>query len=211
MDRQLQEGYSHFLENYFENHKELFENITNQQSPDTMLVTCSDSRINPALLLNAQPGELFIVRNIGNSIPPFEPAKGSTQAAVEYGVNALNIKKLVILGHSNCGACAHLYHQHKDGEPKLIHVDEWLKYLQPAKGSAILEVSNSTIDKNIFEVTEKHNVVLSLQRLMTYPYIQQRIENGQIELIGWWYNIGTGEIENYNYSTHQFEKINPVN
>ena len=206
MDKEHKEGYSHFLNNYFENNKELFASITNRQNPDTMLVTCSDSRINPALLLHAKPGELFIIRNIGNVIPPFQPEKGSTQAAVEYGINALNIKKLIILGHSNCGACAHLYHEQTKDDPNLIHVDEWLKYLEPAKGSAVLEV-NSDHSKNIFEVTEKHNIVLSLQRLMTYPYIQKHIEEGTLELIGWWYNIGSGELENYDFSTHQFSKI----
>ncbi len=147
-----------------------------------MMITCSDSRINPALLLNAQPGELFITRNIGNVVPSYL-IEGSTQAAIEYAVNVLNIPKIIVLGHSNCGACAHMYHEPKEDEPILSHVDEWLKNIVPAKSAAMLEEHQDS-SKNIFELTAKHNVVVSLQRLMEYPYIQERLVKNKISLEG---------------------------
>ncbi|MCK4441664.1 MAG: alpha/beta hydrolase, partial [Sulfurovaceae bacterium] len=174
MEKLQKEGYDTFLNQYFKKNTELFANLSKKQKPHTLMITCSDSRINPALLLNAHPGELFIARNIGNVVPPYLPAKGSTQAAIEYAVNALNIPKIVILGHSNCGACAHMYHKQKENDPDLPHVEQWLQYMVPAKNAAMLEV-NANHHKNIFELTEKHNVVVSLQRLMEYPYIQTKL------------------------------------
>ena len=206
MEKLQKEGYSAFLNEYFKKNSKLFNRLSKSQKPHTMMITCSDSRINPALLVNAQPGELFIARNIGNVVPSYQPASGSTQAAIEYAVNALNIPKIIILGHSNCGACAHMYHQPNENEPDLPHVDNWLKYLIPAKSSAMLEVHQDS-SKNIFELTEKHNVVVSLQRLMEYPYIQDRLIKDKITLEGWWFDIGTGKVEVYNFSTRNFEPV----
>jgi carbonic anhydrase len=205
MEQLQKEGYSTFLNQYFKNNSELFSNLSKQQKPHTMMITCSDSRINPALLLNAKPGELFIARNIGNVVPAYQPTKGSTQAAIEYSVNVLNIPKIVILGHSNCGACAHMYNEPKEGDIPLPHVEKWLENIIPAKSAAMLEV-HANHNKNIFELTEKHNVVVSLQRLMEYPYIQNRLLQHKISLEGWWYDIGTGKVEIYNFNTRQFEE-----
>ncbi len=206
MEKLQKQGYSAFLNQYFKENAELFSNLSKRQKPHTMMITCSDSRINPALLLNAKPGELFITRNIGNVVPPYLPAKGSTQAAIEYAVNVLNIPKIVILGHSNCGACAHMYHQTKKNEQSLLHVESWLQYIVPAKSAAMLEV-HANHNKNIFELTEKHNVVSSLQRLMEYPYIQNRLVDNKISLEGWWYDIGTGKVEIYNFDKRDFESV----
>ena len=206
MEKLQKEGYSTFLNEYFKKNSELFSKLSKQQKPHTMMITCSDSRINPALLLNAKPGELFITRNIGNVVPSYQPAKGSTQAAIEYAVNVLNIPKIIVLGHSNCGACAHMYHEPKENEKKLQHVEEWLKYLIPAKSAAMLEVHQDS-SKNIFELTEKHNVVISLQRLMEYPYIQEKLVKDEISIEGWWFDIGSGKVEVYNFSKRDFVPI----
>jgi len=206
MDKWQKEGYKTFLNDYFNENRELFEELANQQHPETMLITCSDSRINPALLLNAKPGELFITRNIGNVVPPYLPSRGSTQAAIEYAVNVLNVKRIVILGHSNCGACAHMYHEHKEGEPHLEHVESWLKYIIPAKSAAMLEV-HADHKKNIFELTEKNNVIISMQRLMEYPYIQTRLIKDEIVIEGWWYDIGSGRVECYDFANKEFKSI----
>ncbi len=203
MDKLQKDGYNKFLKNYFKHNKDLFKRLSNTQKPDTMIITCSDSRINPALLLDAKPGELFVIRNIGNVVPPYQPELGSTQAAIEYAVNVLNVKKIVVLGHSNCGACAHMYHEHKENEPELKHVDHWLKHIEIAKSAAMLEI-HADENKNLFELTEKHNIVSSLRRLMGYPYVQKRLINKKIDIIGWWYDIGTGSVEVYDFNSRHF-------
>ncbi len=206
MDKLQKEGYSKFLKKYFEHNKELFETLSTMQKPDTMIITCSDSRINPALILDAQPGKIFISRNIGNVVPPYQPSLGSTQAAIEYAVNVLNVKKIVVLGHSNCGACAHLYHEYQESEPALDHVDDWLQNINTAKSAAMLEV-HADERKNLFELTEKHNIVSSLRRLMEYPYVQERLIKKEIDLIGWWYDIGSGTVELYDFNTRHFSPV----
>ena len=206
MDKLQKEGYSKFLNDYFAKNQDLFDQLSRGQNPDTLLITCSDSRINPALLLNAEPGDLFIVRNIGNSVPHYQPNKGSTQAAIEYALGVLKVKKVVILGHSNCGACAHLYHEHSESDPDLPHVDHWLKNLEPAKNAAMLDV-HADPSRNIFEMTEKHNVVISLRRMMGYPEVQERLSNNDLAIYGWWYDIGTGKVEHYNHNANAFEKV----
>jgi carbonic anhydrase len=130
------------------------------------------------------------------------------QSAIEYAVNALKIPNIVILGHSNCGACKHLYHQksEKDENIDLSHVDEWLTLAYPAKHNAILECLHNP-NKNRAEITEKNNILLSIERLMTYPYIVEALESKSLEIHGWWYNVGTGDLEVYDYATKEFSKI----
>jgi carbonic anhydrase len=202
------EGYKKFRKEYFKNNKKLFDELAMGQKPHTMIITCSDSRVAPTKLLSAKPGELFIARNIGNIVPPYNRTKGATQAAIEYAVNALKIKDLVILGHSACGACAHLYHKHQEGDEKieLRNVEEWLTFAYPAKHDAMLECYNDS-SKNRAEITEKNNITLSIQRLMTYPYIVEALEKNEISIHGWWYDIGSGDLEMYDYKSKRFLKV----
>jgi carbonic anhydrase len=202
------DGYKKFKREYFKDNKKLFDELAEGQKPHTMIITCSDSRVSPVKILSATPGELFIARNIGNIVPPYEVTKGATQSAIEYAVNALKVPNLVILGHSSCGACAHLYHEKDESEEhvELSHVNEWLTLAYPAKHNAILEcLHNPTRSRS--EVTEKNNIQLSIQRLMTYPYIVKALENRTLEIHGWWYDVGTGDLEVYDYSTKNFKKL----
>jgi len=207
MEKMIKDGYKTFLNEYFKENEELFKELEGGQSPHTMVITCSDSRVNPALIFNAEPGELFIARNIGNVVPSYEEyIGGATQAAIEYAVNALNIPRIAIIGHSHCGACAHMYHEPKEDEESLPHIDNWLKHIIPAKNAAMLEV-HSDHKKNIFELTEKNNVVVSLQRLMEYPYIQTKLLNDEIELVGLWYDFVTGDVQEYDFVSKQFKSM----
>jgi len=202
------DGYKKFKTEYYEKHKDLFDNLINNQTPHTMVITCSDSRVQPSRILSAKAGDLFITRNIGNIVPPYEQTQGATQAAIEYAVNVLKVEHIVILGHSNCGACKHMYHIKTEEESniELSHVDDWLKLAYPAKNSSLLECFvDNTKDKN--EITEKNNIQLSVQRLMSYPYIIDALEKQKIQLHGWWYDIGTGEMQVYDYATRMFEPI----
>lgn len=201
------EGYKKFKKAYFKDNKKLFDELSTGQQPHTMIIACSDSRVAPIKLLSSKPGELFIARNIGNIVPPYDKTQGSTQAAIEYAVNALKIKDLVILGHSACGACAHLYHDKtQDNNTELAHVEEWLELAYPAKHDAMLECSNNP-KKNRAEITEKNNITLSIQRLMTYPYIVEALENNELNIHGWWYDIGSGDLEVYDYGSKKFLKV----
>lgn len=198
-------GYKRFKKEYFTDNQELFDSLSKGQEPHTMVITCSDSRVDPSKLLSTTPGDIFITRNIGNIVPLYETTKGATQAAIEYAVNALKVQHIIVLGHSACGACAHLYHEtnEDDNHVELTHVENWLKIAYPAKYDAMLECLNDK-SKNRAEITEKNNIKLSLQRLMTYPYIVKALENKTLHIQGWWYDIQRGTLEVYNYETKEF-------
>jgi len=202
------DGYKKFKKVYFKDNKKLFDELAEGQNPHTMIITCSDSRVSPVKILSATPGELFIARNIGNIVPPYEVTKGATQSAIEYAVNALKVPNLIILGHSSCGACAHLYHDKTKEEEhiELSHVDEWLTLAYPAKYNAMLEYLYNP-NKNRAEITEKNNIQLSVQRLMSYPYIVKALENKTLDIHGWWYDIRTGDLEVYDYGSRNFRKV----
>jgi carbonic anhydrase len=201
-------GYKKFKKVYFKDNKKLFDELAEGQKPHTMVITCSDSRVSAEKILSAKPGELFIARNIGNIVPPYEVTKGATQSAIEYAINALQVPNLVILGHSSCGACAHLYHEKIETEKhiELRHVEDWLTLAYPAKYNAMLEYLHNPT-KNRAEITEKNNIQLSIQRLMTYPYIVKALENKTLEIHGWWYDIRSGNLEVYDYGSKSFQKI----
>jgi len=201
-------GYKEFKRKFFKDNKKLFKELAEGQNPHTMVITCSDSRVDPTQILSATPGELFIARNIGNIVPTYETTQGATQSAIEYAVNSLKVEHLVILGHSSCGACKHLYHEITEGDEhvELSHVDAWLKHAYPAKHNAILECLKNP-EKDRGEVTEKNNIQLSIQQLMTYPYIVEALENKTLDIHGWWYNIGKGDLEIYDYGSKQFVKV----
>lgn len=200
------EGYSEFRSKYYADNKNLFSNLAEGQSPHSMVITCSDSRVSASKILSAKPGDLFVAKNIGNIVPPYKVTKGATQAAIEYAVNALKIKHIIILGHSSCGACEYLYHEPIEGETKLIHVDEWIELAYLAKNASILEC-HADKSKIRSEVTEKNNIKLSLERLISYPYIVKALTKNEIQLHGWWYDIGSGDLEVYNQATKNFEKV----
>jgi len=202
------DGYRKFKKEYFKDNKKLFKELAEGQKPHSMIITCSDSRVSLSRILSATPGELFIARNIGNIVPPYEVTKGATQSAIEYAVNALHVEDLIVLGHSACGACEHLYHKKIDDkeEVELSHVEEWLTLAAPAKHNALLECIHFP-KRDRAEITEKNNIILSIQRLMTYPYVVQGLEDKTLEVHGWWYNVGTGDLEVYDYGEKDFKKV----
>ena len=208
MEKVHLEGYRQFKSEYVGENQALFEALGQGQSPHTMVITCSDSRVEPATILGSSPGDLFIAENIGNMVPEYDALLGdSTQAALEYGIVALKVEHLIILAHSSCGACAHLYHEPQEGEPELKHVDKWLEQLQPAKQASMLEMlADGT--KNRAEVTEKNNLELTLARLMTYPYIVEAVEKGELKIHGWWYHVGTGAVKVYDQANKTFSQAN---
>lgn len=207
MEKVHLDGYRRFKSEYVEENRELFDALGRGQNPHTMVITCSDSRVEPAIILGAKPGDLFIAENIGNMVPEHDALVGdSTQAALEYGIIALKVQHLIILAHSSCGACAHLYHEPQEGEKELIHVKKWLEQLHPAKHASMLELQADS-SKSSSEITEKNNLILSLGRLMTYPYIVEAVEKGELKIHGWWYHVGTGAMEIYDQATKTFSQV----
>ena len=206
MSEKLFRGVLNFKHEDFEAHKELFKELKEGQKPHTFYIGCSDSRIVPNLITKTLPGEIFVVRNIANIVPPFELNEGTlkcTAAILEYAVKYLEVENILVCGHSNCGGLKALFYPPEKLE-KLPFVKKWLEIIDDVK-----EAVESVTDPKLREwEIEQLNVIKQLDNLMTYPFVKERVESGKLNLIGWYYIIETGEVYNYNKEKNEFEIIN---
>lgn len=186
-----------FHSDYFPGHQQRFQDLVAQgQHPKTLFIGCSDSRLVPYLLTGAGPGELFVVRNVGAFIPPYDQSHGlhGTMAAIEFAVLSLEVERIVVCGHSHCGAIRAAY----EGAPEeAVALREWLKLAS----EALLPVQPCT---EALRRTEQRAVVLQLERLMGYPMVARRVEAGKLTLHGWHYVIEDGEIHVFDAQQGDF-------
>ena len=207
MPSQLISGAIKFMEENFAEHAELFGTLANKQKPHTLFIGCSDSRVVPSLITSTLPGELFVVRNIANVVPPYRVSEEyiSTTAAIEYALYSLNIKNIIVCGHSNCGGCAALFYDTKKLE-KIPNVVRWLNLMQPVKDQ-ILKIPNLNADKREW-IAERLNIINSMQNLLSFPGIKEGSESGEVKIYGWHYVIETGELFNYDEKEAHFTLLN---
>lgn len=186
-----------FHSDYFPRHQQRFQDLVSQgQRPKTLFIGCSDSRLVPYLLTGTGPGELFIVRNVGAFIPPYDGSHGlhGTMAAIEFAVLSLNVERIVLCGHSHCGAIRAAY----EGVPdEAVALKSWLKLAS----DALLPMQPCD---EVLRRTEQRAVVLQLERLMAYPMVRPRVEQGHLSLHGWYYVIEDGEVHVFDAEQGDF-------
>lgn len=204
----LLKGIIKFREIDFEEHKELFGLLSKEQNPHTLFIGCSDSRLIPQLITQTLPGELFVIRNIANIVPPYHESEEylSTTSSIEYAVNVLEIENIVVCGHSNCGGCKSLYAS-DEVLNKIPHTKKWLELAVEAKVKVSAVVAEEEVDKREW-MTEQINIVEQLKNLLTYPFIREKVLQGTLTLEGWYYIIETGEVFIYNKENGLFEIAN---
>jgi carbonic anhydrase len=193
-------GVSRFQTEVFPRNRELFDHLAHTQKPRVLFLTCSDSRVNPNLITQTGPGDLFICRNIGNIVPPHGAQDGSVGAVVEYAVGALGVEHVILCGHSGCGAMKGLL---KPEDVKdLPRVAAWLRYAENARLTAATghqehsgEASAEPSADALLRLTTQRNVEVQLDHLRTYPRVAEGVAAGKLALHGWYYDIGTGEID----------------
>lgn len=203
----LFKGYMKFRSEDFASHRELFQSLGRKQAPHTLFIGCSDSRVVPNLITNTHPGELFIVRNVANIVPPYRQTEEyvATTSAVEYAVQALKVDTIVICGHSNCGGCAAMNQAPEELE-HLPHVRKWLEVSQEVRGRVDkLMTGDSPAEREW--LTEQVNILVQMRNLLTYPYIRDKYDRGELNIYGWHYIIETGEIFSFNDESQLFELI----
>ncbi|WP_414583577.1 carbonic anhydrase [Scytonema sp. PCC 10023] len=204
--KRLIAGFHEFHDNYFITHREFFEHLSHGQTPDVLLITCSDSRIDPNLITQTQPGELFVIRNIGNIIPPYGTPNGGEGAGIEYAVQALDIKDVVVCGHSHCGAMKGLL-QIGNLAHQMPLVYDWLRhYGEPTRRLVLDNYKDYPSDK-LLKIAIEQNVLTQIENLETYPVIRSRLHSGQLTLHAWIYEIESGEVFTYDASTRQFKLL----
>lgn len=194
-----------FMEEGFLEHKELFESLQHAQDPQVLFISCADSRVVPNLITNSLPGDLFTVRNIANIVPPYHVSDEflATTSAIEYAINILKVKTIIVCGHSDCGGCSAVY-QDESKFKNTPNVRQWIRLLEPIK-QEVLKISNNPA--KIAWLTERLNVINSLENLLTYPDVKERMERGELELYGWHYIIETGEIFSYDLESESFKLL----
>lgn len=197
----LVRGVHVFQNYYFQENRELFEALAHGQQPDTLLITCSDSRIQPGILMNASPGELFIIRNAGNLVPPVGTPNGGEAATIEYAVEVLRVPHIIVMGHSHCGAMQALLEP--ESLATLPRVADWLKYAEPVREILRTQYADCT-GTELQNAAIKENVLLQLEQLLTYPAVVERVAAGQIKLHAWVYEFETGRVLAYDPATHHF-------
>lgn len=197
----LIQGFKKFHKDIFEHKQKLFEKLAHGQSPQALFITCSDSRINPNLLTQTEPGDLFILRNAGNLVPAYGAVIGGTTATIEFGVSVLNIKEIIVCGHTDCGAMKALL------DPELMKdlpaVREWLRIAESTR-QIMKEIYPNLTGEELFAATIKENVLVQLEHLRTHPAVATRLRSGTLTLHGWIYSIGTGEVWLYDQNQEKF-------
>ncbi|MEK7266928.1 MAG: carbonic anhydrase [Pseudomonadota bacterium] len=194
-------GVVRFQQEAYEERRDLFEKLAEGQSPEALFITCSDSRIDPNLLTQTDPGELFICRNAGNIIPPHTNHTGAMTASIEFAVGALKVPHIIVCGHSECGAMKGA--MNPEGLDDFPHVREWLSYARAAvliskhKGAGL-------DDKDRLDLIIKENVLLQIAHLKTHPYVAARLSSGETQIHGWVYDIRTGEVLAHDDKANDF-------
>lgn len=196
-------GLNEFQTNYFTVHQQMFEELSHGQTPEILFITCSDSRIDPNLLTQTKPGELFIIRNLGNIIPPHGTLNNGEGAAIEYAVSALNIKHIVVCGHSHCGSMKGLL-QLKQLPEEMPLVYEWLKNNAESTRRLLKENYQHYEGEKLLKIAVEENVLTQIENIETYPVVRSKLHGHQLSLHAWVYEIETGIIVAYDASQSKF-------
>lgn len=202
--QKLIQGIHNFRSQDFRPLQGLFEELAKGQNPETLFITCSDSRIDPNLLTRSKPGDLFILRNAGNIVPAHGTVSGGEAATIEFAVSALGVKDIIICGHSHCGAMHGLL------KPELVAslpaVSSWLSHAETAR--RIVKDNYGHLDGDrLVTATIEENVLVQLENLKTLPAVASRLVRGDLHLHGWVYKLETGEVFAFDSTTGQFVAI----
>lgn len=199
-------GYRAFRKGQYRQNKERYQSLAaKRQQPKALIIACCDSRTDPAMVFQSDPGELFVVRNVANLVPPYEPDSHyhGTSAALEFGVKSLRIKDVIVMGHAGCGGIEALYEGAKGKPAPGDFLPNWI--------SLAKDVADQVVEKHgdierpaALRLMEQQAVVASLDRLRTFPFIAEREDKGELKLHGWFYGIGTGILSVYDPDTGRF-------
>ncbi len=204
--QKLIEGVHKFQHGEFGNYRKLFRKLSQEgQNPHTLFITCSDSRVLAELITQSKPGDLFVVKNVGNIVPPSNVvgSTNSTAAAIEFAVESLQVNDIVVCGHSQCGAMETLL-RGLPSEDSLPHLRNWLALAAPVR--QVLQTNYVHLKSHDEQITAaaEENVLFALENLHTYPVVQARLNDGSLRLHGWFFKIATAELFAFDPESKQF-------
>ena len=204
---ELFDGYHRFLDGRYPQEADLYRSLAEVgQAPKTMVIACCDSRVDPATIFNASPGQLFVVRNVANLVPPFDPLGDyhGTSAALEFAVTGLEVETILVMGHARCGGVrAYLKGIYEQSSPKTGFVDRWMSLLNEARVEALHEAAGESLEEQQ-EALEHVSVRHSIANLETFPFIRERLADGRLKLRGAYFDIADGKLLALDPETGQF-------
>ncbi|HYO23570.1 MAG TPA: carbonic anhydrase [Lacipirellulaceae bacterium] len=203
--QKLVEGIHRFKEEVFCIQQRLFQRLADGQTPQALFITCSDSRIDPNLLTQTEPGELFILRNAGNIVPPYGPQGGGEAATIEYAVSVLGVHDIVVCGHSHCGAMSGLLDPSQIGH--LPAVKGWLDHAEATARIMKENYQHLTDPQARLTATVEENVLVQLENLRTHPCVLAAISRGELNLHAWVYKFETGQVFSFDPESGQFQRV----
>jgi carbonic anhydrase len=198
----LIEGVRRFQSHVYSAQRQLFERLVEGQEPLALFISCSDSRINPNLITQTEPGELFIFRNAGNIIPPYGASNGGEAAAIEYAVSVLKVEDIIVCGHSRCGAIGALLHP--ETVEALPSIRDWLLHAEATRRIISENYSHLVSDKSRLTAAVEENVLVQLENLRTHPCVAAALAREQLNLHAWVYELESGKVFAFDSSAGQF-------
>jgi carbonic anhydrase len=200
-------GFRGFQEEYFREDRELFDCLKKGQRPKVLLIGCSDSRVDPSMMVRSEPGDLFIVRNVANLVPPCEHDHSyhGVSAALEYAVCHLEVEHIIVLGHSKCGGIRSLM----EGIPTDSHneyISKWVSIAERAKQQVLSTFQQASPDQQA-KACEHASILVSLENLLTFPWIKERVDAGTLDLHAWYFDIESGNLYSYHPAGGEFELL----
>ncbi|HET7798149.1 carbonic anhydrase [Nevskia sp.] len=200
----LIEGFAQFRKVTYPTKERLFKKLASGQAPHTLIITCADSRVVPEYFTSSDPGEIFVVRNVGNIVPPYAQFVGGVSAAIEYAVVVLGVKDIVVCGHSDCGAMkATLKPGSTEGMPA---VTSWLQHAQIARHVFEENYDEGDERSKLLALTEE-NVIAQLDHLRTHPSVAARLASNRLRIHGWVFDIESADIHVYDAENRCFRTI----
>jgi len=197
-------GLRRFQRHVYPKQRDLFQKLALGQRPKALFITCADSRIDPCLLTQTKPGELFLCRVIGNIVPRYPKSIGGVSATIEYAVGVLGVPDVIVCGHTDCGVMKGVLDP--DALKPLANVSAWLRHAQPARRAMAKLRGQMNQPEFLLALTER-NVVEQLRNLRTHPAVAERIENESLNLHGWVYHIGQGIVTAYDPAEKRFSPL----
>ncbi len=202
----LLEGHRKFREGAYQPQQERYQKLAEEgQSPEVLVIGCSDSRVNPNDIFTADPGELFIVRNVANLVPPFEElgAYHGVSAALEFGVMHLKVSHVVVLGHTGCGGVKAMLDPATAFRDDMTFINNWISMMAEARDSVLSEMASADLEAQM-EALEQRCIKSSLENLRTFPFVKQREAEGSLHLHGAYFEVGRGLLHVHHSESDAF-------
>lgn len=197
-------GIENFRREVYPGYEDMFRELATRQHPFAMMITCADSRIDPNLLLQCDPGDLFVCRNAGNIVPPYDADVSGVAASVEYAVEVLHIRHIIVCGHTDCGAMKALFNPEAVADRPAVA--RWIRNADAARRIATDAYPESAHSDRLRTATQE-NVIAQLANLATYPSVAAALARGAMDLYGWYYDIGRGEVFCYEPGLRHFQRF----